>query len=188
MQPVEHGSAYRIEGQTYDILENRVFEFRLANVEIIPTGTATRESVQEDLKIFTCSRAPGQCTDHWRSSPGPSVESPKVKAYNLPIQRLEDWIKQISVTEIPWAQASRAVSSAQTCASCPQNIAWKTGCAPCVESIQKRLVRYKGDRKTPVDNQLQACRIFGHHNEIAVWMLNTMSTAKETPPEACWNK
>ena len=61
LQRLDNGTDHRIEASTYPALETRVFEFRLANIEIVPSGTATREHVRYDLRVQICSRAPNQC-------------------------------------------------------------------------------------------------------------------------------
>lgn len=188
-QVVENSTPFKIEGQTYAQLEDKVFSFRLANVELIPSGTATRESVRSDIRAFICPRFPTQCSDDW-GIPLPKETPSQVTGtvYRMPIQRLEDWIKKLAFSEIQFNDASSAAVRASTCAECPQNIGWKTSCAPCVGSVSTRIARYKGDRHTPLDSKLQACRVFGHHNELAVWMSDTLSTANDTPPPECWNQ
>jgi hypothetical protein len=186
-QILDNGNLFPIEAGTYPELESKVFNFRLANVEIIPSGTATRESVRYDIRQFICSRFPQQCC-------GPlelavvSPPEPRPGSYTTPISRLDDWFKRLSLAPLEWKGAAEANAAAEICASCPQNVQWRTGCAPCVESVQRRIVRNKGDRSTPFDSKLLSCRCFGHHNELAVWMSNTCSTAKEPPPVNCWNK
>lgn len=185
-QAIEGSNPIRIEGQTYQQLENRVFQFRLDNLELVPTGSATREIVRDNLRIAICSRAPSQCTGDWTPSTPRQKASPET-GYRPPIERIEDWFKKLTTVEIRWKDASRANAAAEVCTSCPQNVPWKVGCAPCVEAIETRIHRIRGDRQTVIDGQLRACRIFGHHNQLAVWMNPTFSEAKETPPEACWN-
>ena len=53
-QSLDNGSFFPIDAGTYPDLETKVFNFRLANVEIIPSGTATRESVRFDIRAFIC--------------------------------------------------------------------------------------------------------------------------------------
>lgn len=187
-QSLDNGTSYRIDGQTYPILESRVFDFRLANVEIIPSGTATRESVRDDLRVQICSRAPNQCAGDISTVVREAPPEPRPGTYTTPIARLDDWFKRLSLAPLEWKGAAEANAAAAICVSCPQNVQWKTGCAPCVESVQRRIVRYKGDRSTPLDDKLLSCRCFGHHNSLAVWMSNTCSTPKEPAPEFCWNK
>lgn len=187
LQKLDNGSDFKIESGAYSDLETKVFNFRLANVEIIPSGTATRESVRYDIRTQICARSPSQCC----GAPELAVVSPpepRPGSYTTPITRLDDWFKRLSLAPLEWKGAAESNASAAICVDCPQNVQWRTGCAPCVESVQRRIVRYKGDRSTPLDSRLLSCRCFGHHNELAVWMSNTSSTAKEPPPANCWNK
>ena len=188
-QHVDGGTSFKIEGGTYQQLEDKLFQFRLGNIEIIPSGTATRESVRDDIRSEICSRAPNQCVGTPAKELVRQVEEPLGRAmgYTLPISRLDDWFKRLAVENLTWRDPVSARANADICVTCPQNIAWQTGCKPCVETIERRIVRYKGDRSTPVDSQLKACRVFGHHNQLAVFLKNTFSTSKETPPAACWN-
>ncbi len=187
-QAIDNGTTLRIDAPNYELLENKVFDFRLANIEIIASGTATREHVQYDLRSQISARAPNQCAGPVAPlSTGSDNEKGSV-GYMTPISRLDDWFKKLAYANLEWKPAEKALASAEICATCSQNIEWKTGCAPCVESIQRRIYRYKGDRSTPVDSQLKACRCFGHKNELAVWLVKTISTSQAEVPDICWNK
>lgn len=187
-QGIDNGTTFHIEASTYPALETKVFDFRLANIEIIASGTATREHVRYDLRTQICARAPNQCAGAVAPLDDAGSTDKGTLRYTTPIARLDDWFKTLSHSNLEWKSAERALAAAETCVTCPQNVAWKTNCAPCVESMQRRVYRYKGDRSTPVDAQLKSCRCFGHNNELAVWLLHTVSIAKEPVPANCWNK
>lgn len=137
-----------------------------------------------------CSKFPEQCVGNWNIPERDHPSRDYSTGYTAPIQRIEDWFKMISIKDIQWKDASRAFACADTCSTCPQNIGWKTDCKPCGEAINKRILRYKGDKMSPIDSQLRACRVFGHHNELAIWMKDPFSQPKagEEVPEFCWNK
>jgi hypothetical protein len=40
--------------------------------------------------------------------------------------------------------------------------------------------------RTPYDQHLHSCRVFGHLNEVAVWLVNTHSSSDNSPPANCW--
>ena len=187
-QPVDNGGTVLIEGQTYPLLEKKVLEFRQAHIEVIESGTATREAVREDLNIFICGRYPQQCAGA-PVTPSRSAETKaETMAYMPPITRMEHWFKRISSMPLEWTDAGQAVARAQICVNCPKNIKWENHCRGCIDSLNRRVVRYKGDRVTPLDSNLRACWIYGHHNSVAVWLKNTHSDAKEAPPVECWKK
>lgn len=189
LQPIEGGTTMRIEGQTYSQLEDRVFDFRIHNTDVIPSGSSDRIRVREDLRTQICSKFPEQCVGSWTIPERRETSRDHGTGYVAPIQRIEDWFKVISTKEIQWKDASRAYAAADACATCPQNIKWQTDCRPCSTAIEKRIMRYKGDRFTPLDHQLNACRIFGHHNSLAVWMQDTLSKPSgEEIPDHCWLK
>lgn len=186
-QPVDNSAPFVIDAQTYPMLENRVLDFRLQHVEIIPSGTATRESVRDDLRAFICGRYPSQCTGPVQPTVVAETKQ-DTSVYLPPIRRIEDWFKKLATVQIEWKDAGRALAAAEICVNCPQNVAWETHCKGCVDAANRRILRYKGDRITPLDSRLKACRVYGHHNALSVWMTNTHSVAKEEPPAACWNK
>lgn len=185
-QPIENANPFLIEGQTYGQLEAKVFDFRLANIEIIPSGTATRESVRDDIRSFICSQYPNQCTGNIQREQ--SVSPVTGTTYSAPITRVDDWFKVLAFSNLEWKDAASAIAASTTCSTCPQNVVWQVPCVPCVEAVHRRIARYKGDRSTPLDGQLKSCRLFGHHNELAVWLKNTFSKPKDTLPEYCWNR
>jgi hypothetical protein len=187
LQPIEGSSqTLRIEAQSYEILENRVFEFRIQNTEVVETGSATRERVQEDLARAICTAFPDQCVGGW-SAPIPTEAQVKQR-YESPINRITDWFKTLMANSLEFVDAATAANRSAICVKCPLNIGWRTGCAPCVESVETRILRIRGSRQTPNDMGLQFCRSFGHHNKLNVWLKTSFSEAKYAPPDACWLK
>jgi hypothetical protein len=185
LQPIEDSpTPLRIDAQTYELLEKRVFEFRLANTEIVQTGSATRESVQADLAKAICTAFPNQCVQGWT---GPVVTETEIKQrYASPINRLADWFKTLTAHTLEFTDAATAFNRSEICLKCPLNIGWRTGCAPCVESVETRILRFRGSRTIPNDLSLQFCRTFGHHNKLAIWLKDSFSAARYEVPQACW--
>src|ERR1700757_3465382 len=87
LQPIEGSQQpIRIEAATYELLERRVFEFRLANTEVVQTGSATRENVQEDLARAICTAFPDQCVGSWNALP---TTEPQIRQqHEAPINRI----------------------------------------------------------------------------------------------------
>lgn len=147
---------------------------------------ATIESVRADLKTYLCA--------HFRQNCADSPTSPNITArvgigitnYERPIDRASDWLAYIGKLAIPKIDPALAAQRAHICATCPQNVRWSTGCAPCNENVLVRIQNAKGSVHTPYDRNLFSCRIFGHVNEVAVWLSDTHSGSEQQPPAICW--
>jgi hypothetical protein len=183
-QPLDAGGFLRIEGQSFERLEDLVFEFRLSHPELVPTGSLSRESVDADLEHWICSRFPNQCASPSSATPAvsPNGGGP---VYRKPIERIQDWFKGLGDKE--FADPATANSRSDICAKCPQNIGWRTPCQPCVQAIERQILRVRGSRSTSNDIALEFCRVFGHHNKLAVWLKNTHSSSSHELPAFCWN-
>jgi hypothetical protein len=82
--------------------------------------------------------------------------------------------------------AALAAHRAQICAMCPQNVSWQTGCSSCNDNVNVRTQMAKGSLATPYDRSLLVCRVFGTHNQVAVWLKDTHSESTQAPPTHCW--
>lgn len=187
-QAVIGSGPFKIAAQTYEMLEEAVFKFRVEHLEVIPSGTATRENVQSDIYHYVCAHFPGNCATTGYSA-APSLPEPVIERrteYNSPIVRVEDWLRSISNQEISFTDAATAQFRSEICATCPQNVKWQVRCIPCNDAIYRRVLRLKGSKTTTKDSMLDACRCYGHMNSLAIWMKSTLSVAKDEPPAHCW--
>lgn len=185
-------STQLLYGQTFsDLLEN-VFQFRLNNLEVIPSGTATRESVDSDVGYYICGHFPQNCTGaksqfvemaRTGHMPGkPAKERPR------PLSRIEDWITTLGEHELKFVDQMRAHERTRVCMKCPLNQAWRTGCGPCNDNAVRRASLIRGSHATGLEKKLNACTHFGTLLELAVWLEedHAEGRSRHEPPDKCW--
>jgi hypothetical protein len=191
-QKLSNDQEVRITGFTFEMLLDAMLDFRRRHPELCGgTATATIESCRADLKHYLCSHFRQNCADSPTSpvitGSNVGIGMPDNGRYRTPIDRAGDWLARIGHERLEKVDAALAAHRASICASCPQNVRWATPCAPCNDSILVRIQNAKGSLATPYDRNLQVCRIYGHTNEVAVWLTNTLTTSEQRPPPVCWH-
>jgi hypothetical protein len=185
-QVLSTGEIVRLTAFSFDEILQNMLEFRNRHLELCGgAAKATIEAVRTDLKAYVCKHFKQNCAD----SPGPAyagIGVSKSMLYSRPIDKAADWLAKIGNLHIDKIDAALAASRAHICATCPQNVRWAIGCVPCNENVSVRVQNAKGSVHTPYDRHLFVCRIFGHVNEVAVWLTDTNSTSDQQPPEVCW--
>jgi len=186
-QLLSTGQSIRITGFSFEQLLESMLDFRRRHPDLCGgSAQATIERVRQDLKDYLCAHFKQNCAD----SPTSPVITARVGIgitnYQRPIDRSGDWLAKIANLRLEKVDVALAAHRAQICAQCPQNVKWTTGCAPCNESISVRIQNAKGSVHTPYDRNLFMCRLFGHVNEVAVWLQDTHSAAEHKPPPVCW--
>jgi hypothetical protein len=111
-----------------------------------------------------------------------------VTHYVTPINRASDWLAKVAQQPLEHIDPALASQRAQVCAMCPMNVAWQTGCSSCNDNVNVRTQMAKGSLATPYDRNLLVCRIFGWHNQVAVWLKDGHATPEQKPPAVCWKK
>jgi hypothetical protein len=186
-QVLSSGQTVKITGHSFEQLLTEMLDFRTRHIELCGGGQkATIESVRADLKTYFCA--------HFRQNCADSPTSPNITArvgigitnYQRPIDRAADWLARIGHISIPRVDPALAAHRAHICAQCPQNVRWATPCGPCNENVSVRTQNAKGSVHTPYDRNLFSCRIYGHVNEVAVWLTDTHSVSEQQPPAICW--
>jgi hypothetical protein len=186
-QVLSTGETVRLKSFSFEQILADMLDFRRRHLELCGgAAKATIEAVRADLKTYLCA--------HFRQNCADSPTSPTISArvgigitnYERPIDRAANWLAKIGNLHIDKVDAALAASRAHICASCPQNVRWATGCAPCNETVSVRVQNAKGSVHTPYDRNLFVCRVFGHVNEVAVWLTDTNSTSDQQPPAVCW--
>jgi hypothetical protein len=185
-QQLSSGTTIRLEGFTFEQLLENVLDFRRRHLDLCGGAVnATIEKVRADLKDYVCQHFRQNCAD----SPGTPQNriGIGVTNYQRPIDRAADWLARIGSYQIDKVDAALAAQRAHVCASCPQNVRWATPCAPCNDNVLVRIQNAKGSLSTPYDRNLFVCRIYGHTNEVAVWLADTHSTSELKAPDICWH-
>ncbi|HEX3445816.1 MAG TPA: hypothetical protein VHS80_13955 [Chthoniobacterales bacterium] len=185
IQPLESGQHQRIDGRTYDELVERVFQFRLQHIELVPSGTATKERVEGDLLHWICTRWPRQCSGSTGELP-PSPASERRIGYQRPANRVEDWFKLLATKNLEWVDQATAYKRAKICAACKLNQQWQTNCGPCNTNIRTKALLLRGSHKLGLEGNLRACLSFGWLNEISVWLVDGFNQPTRALPPACW--
>lgn len=189
-QALSNGQTVKLQGFTFEMLLDNMVDFRRRHHELCGgMAKATIEEARSDLKIYLCS--------HYRQNCADSPTSPMITAstgigigrsYQTPIDRAGDWLAKIGHLRLEKVDPALAAHRAQICASCPHNVRWATPCAPCNDAISIRIQNAKGSLATPYDRNLMVCRIWGHTNEVAVWLVDTQSqNSGQQSPQVCWH-
>lgn len=183
-QSLSSGQTVKITAFDFGELLKNILEFRMRHIDLCGAENARIEAVRRDLKTYVCANFPQNCADsHGPFGAGSGIG---VTNYRTPIDRSADWLAQTANKRIEHVDMALAAQRAQICAQCRMNVQWGTGCASCNDNVQVRTQNLKGNMRTPYDRHLQMCRVFGHVNEVAVWLKDTHSTPGTNPPPHCW--
>lgn len=174
-----------ITGQGYDDLVSKMLSFRLRSLDLVEPASATPSRVAEDLRAYVCEKFPQHCAEPQGAFQGAPAPVPPSDFKPL-ITRIGEWLTSVSGRFAGFVDPSQADERAKVCADCRFNIRWETSCGPCVSQVRHYALVIKGNRKTTVDDDLQGCRAYGHHNPVAVWLKDVAETPLITPPERCW--
>jgi hypothetical protein len=186
-QVLSSGQTVQLKGFSFEQLLESMVDFRRRHHELCGGSRfATIESARADLKHYLCSHFRQNCADSPKSAAITARVGIGLTDYQRPIDRAADWLAKISNEKLDKVDAALAAQRAQICAQCPQNVRWATPCGPCNDNVQVRVQNAKGSLQTPYDRSLFSCRIYGHVNEVAVWLTDTRSESEQKPPPVCW--
>lgn len=185
-QVLSTGQKVKITAFSFEELISNMLSFRLRHLDLCGAEHATKESAVADLKAYICAHYKQNCADSNGSRPV-VTEGIGIRAdYTRPIDRAGAWIAELGNTRTEKVDYGLAGVRAQTCVQCPQNIRWQSGCAPCNDNILVRVQNFKGGLRTPLDQRLHMCRVFGFINEVAIWLTDQHATADQELPSNCW--
>jgi hypothetical protein len=184
-QVLSSGDTVRITGFSFEQLLENMLEFRRRHLELCGAESARIESVRTDLKKYLCAHFRQNCADS-NSTPMVQTGGIGITNYERPIDRAGNWFGKLSNQTLEKVDAALAAERAHICATFPQNVRWATPCGPCNDNILVRIQNAKGSVHTPYDRNLFLCRVFGHVNEVAVWLADTHSEEQSQPPAVCW--
>jgi hypothetical protein len=180
------GGVIKITGFSFEQLLDNMLDFRRRHIELCGAESAYIEIVRADLKKYLCAHFPANCADSRVAPQGAVGAAITTREYHRPIDRAANWLAEVGKSRQEFVDHALAEQRAQICAQCPQNIRWATPCAPCNETVEVRTQRLKGNMHTPYDRNLFMCRVYGHVNEVAVWMKDTHSSPIHPAPAHCW--
>lgn len=164
-----------------------MLDFRRRHLDLCGgAAQATIEQVRADLKDYFCKHFRQNCADSPTSPALTARIGIGITNYVRPIDRAADWLAQMAGHSIAKVDPALASHRAHICATCPQNVKWQSGCAPCNENVEVRIQNAIGSLYTPYDRSLFMCRVFGHVNRVAVWLTDTHSTSEQQAPAICW--
>ena len=184
---------HTITGASYDQLVENTFSFRLNNIEMVKSGSATREQVVHDIMWYLCGKFPHQCTGAKAElSAAAAMRSPPPMqrggrpGYMRPLVRIEDWLTVLTEKTLKWVDQARAQERARICIDCPMNQTWRTGCGSCNQNAERRAFLIRGSHATGMEPQLKGCVSYGTLLHLSVWLEDDFSTAGRQPPAKCW--
>jgi hypothetical protein len=187
LQILSSGQTVKLTGFSFEQLLAEMLDFRMRHVDLCGAESARIEAVRADLKDYFCKHFRANCADS--RQPIPIQVQPVTSGYTRPIDRALSWFGVIGNQSIERVDAALAAQRAQICATCPQNIRWVSPCMPCNDNVLVRIQNAKGSVHTPYDRNLFLCRVFGHVNEVAVWLADTHSQSdKVAAPAICWKQ
>jgi hypothetical protein len=178
-----------ILGGNYSDLLDKVLKFRLNNIEMVPSGTATSEIVGADINYYICGHWPGNCTGSkaelaavagGKRPPGPRPD------YRRPLTRIEDWMTMLEGKTLRWVDQMTAIERTNICIACTMNQGWKTGCRPCNDNAIRRSALVRGSHQTGLEPKVKACVSYGTLLELSVWLENDYSAPRRKVPPQCW--
>ena len=184
-QKLSSGDTVKLSGSSFEEILGTILDFRRRHLDLCGAESATIERVREDLRIYLCANFRQNCAD---SSPSAFTQAGYIGKpdYQRPIDRAGTWMAKIGNLRTEKVDYALAGHRAQICAQCPQNVRWATPCGPCNDNILVRVQNAKGSLNTPLDRRLFMCRIYGHVNEVAIWLSDTHSHSEQPPPAHCW--
>lgn len=185
-QALSTGQSVKITAFSFEELLSNMLDFRRNHMDLCGAESASIEAVRADLKTYLCAHFKQNCADAGGFLPAVTAGIGVKPDYKRPIDRAGAWIAELGNTRTERVDYGLAGHRAQVCAQCPQNVRWATPCAPCNDNILVRIQQAKGSLYTPLDRQLFMCRLYGHINEVAVWLTDTHSHSEEQPPPHCW--
>lgn len=174
-----------VTGYGYADLASKLLAFRLRSLDLVDPSSATPDRVAEDLRVYICDKFPGWCAEPKGAFAG-APEPVAPTATKLMITRMGEWLSTVSARFGGFVEPSEADRRAKICSTCRFNIPWETNCGPCVAQVRHYALVIKGNKKVSVEDELQGCRAYGHHNPVAVWLQGVPETPLITPPERCW--
>lgn len=187
-QVLSSGQTVEVIGYSFEQLMENISEFRRRHSDLCGgVGQAEIGVVREDYRTYVCKHFRQNCAS---SASTPTVQTGGIGVTNYvsPINKAADWLAQLGNQRLEYIDAALAAQRAQVCAQCPQNVRWETPCQPCNDNIRVRSQNAKGSHSTPYDRNLAVCRVFGHLNEVAVWLSHPGSSPQSQPPAVCWLK
>ena len=184
-QKLSSGDTVKIEAFSFEEILETILDFRRRHMDLCGSENATIEKVRADLKQYMCANFRQNCADN---SSVPAQTGIHITNYKTPIDRTGSWLAELGHTRIERIDAGLASQRAQICCQCPQNVRWQTGCQSCNDNVAIRIQNANGSLYTPYDRRLQACRVYGWANAVAVWLADPVATAEHEPPAHCWVK
>jgi hypothetical protein len=186
-QVLSSGQTVEVIGYSFEQLLENLLEFRRRHSDLCGgADKASIDAVRADYREYVCKHFRQNCAST-SSSPTTQIGGIGMTNYVSPINKAGDWLSQIGNQRLEHVDAALAAQRAQICSACPQNVAWQTPCGPCNDNIRVRSQNAKGSLGTPYDNRLGVCRVYGHMNEVAVWLKDTHSSSHTQAPAICWH-
>ncbi len=117
----------------------------------------------------------------------PKKAKGNIQGFRPLIERILEWLLQVGAKEPRLLIEDEADARAEICLKCPQNVDWRTGCAPCCEKIVSRAQNLRQRPKYKHDDQLGACRLHDLKISAAVFIdRDDLPPVNPNAPAECW--
>lgn len=178
----------RLASSDFPRLVQMLADYRVSNM--LPLGDPLK-----DLEDYICTTWPHMC-----HKAGPNarvsievVSLPKPDMSGAPtlvdqmIKWLDDMTAGVSMDNIVLEPEARR--RADICASCPNNVKWKTGCGTCNDNIERVSGIVRMGRRLLKNPRLKACGLTFMELKAAVWLRRERVVREDaTLPDYCWAK
>lgn len=175
-----------IQADSYEQLQQLVHDNRLRMGK--PEG-----NIQYDINQYFCRRWPHACLpeaeDIGYAVPAPAVPETPSRAVARFASTL---VRNMPNGGYELVTQSQANDRSHTCAFCPRQQEWKTGCSACSQATARSLLELRRLRNSPDDALLKACQFTGGENQTQVHLpltaLQLTPAILDALPANCWIK
>lgn len=170
----------KITGSTFADLVRNIESYRAENH--YPIGDP-----ETDATNYICGNWPNFCH---------GVDMVVVESINPPnptaelLNDITTWAKNVlhSNHAVNLVSDELAEARAQTCAHCPHNRKWRSGCGSCIVAADRLSASIRHGRDTKTSKKLGGCGLMRHDNRSAVFMDKEQINKTNNIPDNCWLK
>ena len=178
----------RINAPDFQRLVEMIADYRVSNM--LPLGDPLK-----DAEDYICAKWPHMC-----HKAGPNahvsisiVELPKASGIGVMtlVDRMIKWLEEMTngVSMDIIVLEPEARRRADICASCPNNVKWKTGCGTCNDNIERISGIVRMGRRLLKNPRLKACSVTAMELKAAVWLRkDRVKSDAPNLPDWCWAK
>lgn len=181
-------SGFTLRGNSFEDLLKRVKNHRTSN-NFYP-GTNLMVEVEDSLCEKLLEKGYVHVVHVAETKPDPRPQGPEVHPSEIRRFAQVAFLWLSTTREEKYVSQEEANARASICAACPMNVS-VSGCAAC-RRLGRLVTQLVGQRSTPHDGALQACKVCGCDNKAQVHLTAPILVQGITPqmefPEPCWKR